>query len=111
MRAGLNEKARDRVTGNAKFITLVGTENIDGLKYYQPIVIIYDQDGDEYHLDDRLTHKTQNEWRKSGFSDIRDFVKSLISKDQYSKLEYLNKIYLVLQGQEHLFMGAILLTK
>lgn len=111
MRAGLNEKARDRMTGNAKFITLADTENIDGLKYYQPIVIIYNQDGDEYHLDDRLTHNTQSEWHKSGFSDIRDFVKSLISKDQYSKLEYLNKIYLVIQGQEHLFMGAILLTK
>lgn len=111
MRAGLNEKARDRITGNAKFITLSGMANIDGLKYYQPIVIIYNQDGDEYHLDDRLTHKTQNEWHNSGFSDIRDFVKSLISKDQYSELEYLNKIYLVLQGQEHLFMGAILLTK
>jgi hypothetical protein len=111
MRAGLNEKARDRITGNAKFITLAGMANIDGLKYYQPIVIIYNQDGDEYHLDDRLTHKTQNEWHNSGFSDIRDFVKSLISKNQYSKLEYLNKIYLVLQGKEHLFMGAILLTK
>lgn len=111
MRAGLNEKARDRITGNAKFITLAGMANIDGLKYYQPIVIIYNQDDDEYHLDDRLTYKTQNEWHNSGFSDIRDFVKSIISKDQYSKLEYLNKIYLVLQGQEHLFMGAILLTK
>lgn len=110
MNAGGNERSRDKLAGNAKFITLAQNICLDDHKPFSSIVIIYDQTVQQYTLDERLSYEVSRNWLSSGVRDVRDFVKGLLTNDACYSLEYLNKVYLSSGDEERLYHGAILLT-
>lgn len=103
--AGGNERARDKLAETARFIEL--EEHVDLSEYDSSdyIVIDYETISGVYTINKVLSFETKHNWRGSGISDVREFIRGKVNS---SELEYIPKIYVASGENEKCYYGAIL---
>ncbi|HEE0080901.1 TPA: hypothetical protein R8G83_001926 [Citrobacter youngae] len=101
-----NERAIDKLAKTSTFITL-SEVYVNNYKIHKPIVIYHDLLSDSYKLDEKLSYETQHNWPNEKYHDVRDFVRSLITR--VVKIEYLNKVYLKNGDDEKVYYGVLLI--
>ncbi|MEZ8732813.1 HEPN domain-containing protein [Vibrio splendidus] len=110
LNAGGNERARDKLAGTARFITLQEEIDLKDFASFDHIVVDYESSTEQFTLNEDLSHETKHHWLGSGISDVRDFVRDKLPKDSNSELEYVNKLYISNVTNEKCYYGAIVLT-
>ena len=110
LNAGGNERARDKLAGNARFITLYEEVELNDFTSFDNIVIDYEPSTEQFTLNKDLSFEVKNKWVGSGIANVRDFVKNKLSQDNNPKLEYIKKVYISSAKNEKCYYGAIVLT-
>lgn len=110
LNAGGNERARDKLAGTARFITVEEGVDLNDFGSFDYIVVDYEFNNHQYTLNKHLSYQTKNHWHSSGISDVRDFVRDKLPKDSNSELEHVNKLYISNGTNEKCYYGVILLT-
>lgn len=110
LNAGGNERARDKLAGTARFITLHEDVDLKDFGSYDYIVVDYELNNRQFTLNKPLSYETKHHWHGSGISDVRDFVKDKLPKDSNAELEYVNKLYISNGRNEKRYYGVIMLT-
>ncbi|WP_157635018.1 HEPN domain-containing protein [Vibrio rhizosphaerae] len=108
--AGGNERARDKLAGTARFITLQEDIDLKNFGSFDYIVVDYEFNNNQFTLNKPLSYETKYHWHGSGISDVRNFVKDKLPKDSNAELEYVNKLYISSGRNEKCYYGVILLT-
>lgn len=110
LNTNINNRIRDKLADNGKFITLSENVSLDNLKYYEPIVLNYNQTHQKYTLHKEFSHEVQHNWTKSEFSKLDDFVKSVLLKNKDTELDFFNRVYVTSGIVEKLFWVVVVLT-
>lgn len=110
LNAGGNERARDKLAGTARFITLQEDVDLKDFGSFDYIVVDYEFNNHQFTLNKPLSYETKHHWHGSGISDVRNFVKDKLPRDSNAELEYVNKLYISSGRNEKCYYGAILLT-
>lgn len=110
LNAGGNERARDKLAGTARFITLQEDVDLKDFGSFDYIVVDYEFNNHQFTLNKPLSYETKHHWHGSGISDVRDFVKDKLPRDSNAELEYVNKLYISSGRNEKCYYGVILLT-
>jgi len=110
LNAGGNERARDKLAGTARFITLQEGTDFKDFSSLDHIVVDYESRIDQFTLNEDLSHETKLHWLGSGISDVRDFVRGKLPKDSDTELEYIDKLYISNVTNEKCYYGVIMLT-
>lgn len=108
--AGGNERARDKLAGNVRFITLHEEVELNDFTSFDNIVVDYEPSTEQFTLNKDLSFEVKNKWVGSGIADVRDFVKGKLPQDSNYKLEYINKVYISSAKNEKCYYGTIVLT-
>ncbi|MBF4260301.1 hypothetical protein, partial [Vibrio anguillarum] len=94
LNAGGNERARDKLAGTARFITLQEDVDLKDFGSFDYIVVDCKFKNQQFTLNKPLSYETKHHWHGSGISDVRDFVKDKLPKDSNTELEYVDKLYI-----------------
>lgn len=108
--ADLNKRARDKLAGTASFIILHKEIDHDEFSFVDCLVIDHDTTSGLYTLNEHLSYETKHNWRDSGISDVKDFIRSKLLQDIDFEIEYVNTLYLSSGVDEKCYYGAIVLT-